>query len=1428
MPQRTWHICAALQLLSVAASAQEALPERLLNRVKAAVVLVRVDQGSQQVIVGTGVLVHKARDQGIIATNHHVIAGIPGQAYSVVFHSGHPDEIVADAFLVGSDPDSDVAFLKVSVNNLPMPAKVNAIAPLRETLPVYAFGFPFGDRLETREGNPAVTVTPATVSSIRLDDDGDVHRIQIAGDVNPGNSGGPLVNGEGELVGLVVAEVRATQIGFAIPAAQIERGLHGYVREVSIDPIPTSAGKAMLNVRASIVDPLSRIRHIKLLLAPVRDDARYSRTEDGRWARLTPTTGEYTLEIAGDVAHAEIELTHKDPGNVRYAYQVVTQGGGRSAGYSRPHEISVEFGSKALEKPPSRKSTPGWLEKSAAQLGEDGQGQDCLQARSLVRSTEAVVDATVQVLDLPARHIAPDFAWSRDARYLFMVDVQGTLRKISVPDLSESALVTLEEQVNALALCSTGILLALPDRQEVWVIDEDALEVTRRIAVGPIAQLASSPELPVAFVTRGSDSSEITVVDTEGGSVSRVVSAAALARDARDRIDRHPDAKALISGFAHLRVSGDGRFLFAISGHSLHRFRIVRDTLEYEAVSAPLVAGRLFLSPDSQYVGVHARPGEAVGHPVDRASGYFVYRIDDFSRPLVGLPRVNYGGLSFDPAAGLLYVGIGGGVGTYDTTGAPLKEYRLPPVGGRRGLPHTLLTHPAGHQLLAHSDDILTWFTFPGREDHSPQTHRPVATNQSVMGDAREVGGVRLTPLQVGQQPEKGRTQRSILAVFSPDGAYIYVLERDGLVRRISTQDLVEQQQLELPGDCTALQWSGVGLLVLSGQAQELLVLDPATLDVIRRIPVSKATDVVAGRDAHDAFLSRNHGLVHVNLGTGVTASEPVRLEDDPRCRIHPDARDRLRNRATSRLQTRERLNMRISNDGSTGIFLADDALVRTVIRPDRWIRHEVGPPIAGPGFALTDDGYVAARVNEDRQRAAGYGGASFHGLCIYAAGDLASSVVAVPGATCPTAPNPVLRCILCAARSLHTLVQVSPSGIVERMIHVFSDRDGDYLRNLHLHPDGRHLLIVGDYQVLLAEWPEELVLQDAITTPLAKSVERVLSSEGTGADNVTAYRLDVDTETLIPEVAWSSDGAFAFLLQRDGHLLKLRLSDRTFVRQLDIGASCTSLARAEKGLLVALDEQQELWVIDPTTLELRQRILAPQPLRIRAAASSNVAYATGPYLRGKLHEHRCLSILDLNEGRIVDQMTTDRFVREFPDIPRKERSRDLSFASCDLTSDGKYFLLAAQSCVSRFRVEEAGMRFEAAGPWLQQDWHNRFEVSSDGQMIGVQVSRTENPGLGDYQGLGFSWLFFRLSALDKPLAALSERYPALAFDPRSSGIYVADSNLVSWINLDGDKRQDVKVGPDRGGGIDYIIPHPAGHGFFAGSRKCSYWVVWR
>ena len=135
--------------------------------------------------LGSGFIISS---DGYILTNHHVIEG----ADEVIVRMRDRKEMIAE--IVGSDPRTDVAVLKIDAKGLPY-AKIGHSASLKVGQWVLAIGEPFG--LD-------YTVTHGIVSALgrALPDDTYVPFIQTDVPINPGNSGGPLFNLDGEVVGI--------------------------------------------------------------------------------------------------------------------------------------------------------------------------------------------------------------------------------------------------------------------------------------------------------------------------------------------------------------------------------------------------------------------------------------------------------------------------------------------------------------------------------------------------------------------------------------------------------------------------------------------------------------------------------------------------------------------------------------------------------------------------------------------------------------------------------------------------------------------------------------------------------------------------------------------------------------------------------------------------------------------------------------------------------------------------------------------------------------------------------------------------------------------------------------------------------------------------------------------------------------------------
>ncbi|MDH3259284.1 MAG: trypsin-like peptidase domain-containing protein, partial [Deltaproteobacteria bacterium] len=153
--------------------------------------------------LGSGVIIS---DKGYIVTNDHVIRD-SGEITVRLFDSSE-----YKAKIIGADPKTDIAVLKISAKEKLVPARLGDSSRLNVGQWAIAVGNPFG--LNS-------TVTVGVISGKGRTDIGiETYEdfIQTDASINPGNSGGPLLNLEGEVIGINTAIISSGQgIGFAIP-----------------------------------------------------------------------------------------------------------------------------------------------------------------------------------------------------------------------------------------------------------------------------------------------------------------------------------------------------------------------------------------------------------------------------------------------------------------------------------------------------------------------------------------------------------------------------------------------------------------------------------------------------------------------------------------------------------------------------------------------------------------------------------------------------------------------------------------------------------------------------------------------------------------------------------------------------------------------------------------------------------------------------------------------------------------------------------------------------------------------------------------------------------------------------------------------------------------------------------------------------------
>lgn len=197
--QRVRALCPTLLWLLLLAAAWPAHADfaGAADRIRDSVVTVMVDKS-----MGTGFIVSP---DGDVLTNKHVI----GQATAAQVKLSNGDEVPATVAKVSAQ--QDLAVLKIDRQHLPAVVFASS-AKLKQGSEVAALGVPFG---------LSDTLTKGIVSSPSRDIEGRKY-IQIDAALNQGNSGGPVINDQGQVVGVATkAALKAENMGFAIPSDDV-------------------------------------------------------------------------------------------------------------------------------------------------------------------------------------------------------------------------------------------------------------------------------------------------------------------------------------------------------------------------------------------------------------------------------------------------------------------------------------------------------------------------------------------------------------------------------------------------------------------------------------------------------------------------------------------------------------------------------------------------------------------------------------------------------------------------------------------------------------------------------------------------------------------------------------------------------------------------------------------------------------------------------------------------------------------------------------------------------------------------------------------------------------------------------------------------------------------------------------------------------
>src|SRR5580692_2069283 len=255
----------------------------------------RVEHG-----LGSGVIISP---DGYIVTNNHVVDG------ATDIHVTMTNREVLSAKLIGTDPLTDLAVIKVSASNLPSVPWGDS-ANLHPGQTVLAFGNAYGFRF---------TVTRGIISALnRPNPDASDRRkpgefIQTDAAINPGNSGGALVNARGELIGintfLISSSGSFSGMGFAIPAQIVEPTVETLIRDGKVT-------HAFIGIQIADVTPdNAKFFQMKKAEGALISDV----TPDAPGAKAGLRTGDVITELDGkpvtDAGQLQMLVGQKRPGD---------------------------------------------------------------------------------------------------------------------------------------------------------------------------------------------------------------------------------------------------------------------------------------------------------------------------------------------------------------------------------------------------------------------------------------------------------------------------------------------------------------------------------------------------------------------------------------------------------------------------------------------------------------------------------------------------------------------------------------------------------------------------------------------------------------------------------------------------------------------------------------------------------------------------------------------------------------------------------------------------------------------------------------------------------------------------------------------------------------------------------------------------------
>jgi S1-C subfamily serine protease len=185
---------------------QASVSDAILNQKKAVVTIYVTDQGNGNSVTGSGFIIDR---NGIVVTNYELISSQLNNNGNSIFVRTYTKGYYVVESILAFDEQSDLAILKIAASDLPVTSLAVKYQP-RQGEQVVVIGRPLGS---------GTTVTEGNIKNIL----GKKKLFEISADILPGNSGSPVFNSKGEVIGVAtILSISGESVNFAVPVSLIE------------------------------------------------------------------------------------------------------------------------------------------------------------------------------------------------------------------------------------------------------------------------------------------------------------------------------------------------------------------------------------------------------------------------------------------------------------------------------------------------------------------------------------------------------------------------------------------------------------------------------------------------------------------------------------------------------------------------------------------------------------------------------------------------------------------------------------------------------------------------------------------------------------------------------------------------------------------------------------------------------------------------------------------------------------------------------------------------------------------------------------------------------------------------------------------------------------------------------------------------------